>query len=133
MTENLQTLGELELAVLKTVWQNDGCTVQRAAEILSQSRKCARTTILTVIQRLHAKDFLTRKKEDGVYRYYATEKPQKVLGGLIRQFVDKVLDGSPAALVSYWAQSGVSAHELAQMQQVLEQAKSEQGEQGEKP
>ncbi len=129
MAENLQTLGELELTVLKTIWQNDGCTVQQAVEMVCQTRKCARTTILTVIQRLHAKKFLTRKKTAGIYRYYATEKPQTVLGGLVKQFVDKVLDGSPTALVSYLASSDVSPQELAKMQQVLEQAKLHKEEQ----
>ena len=127
MVENLQTLGELELTVLKTVWENDGCTVQQAAEMISRTRKCARTTILTVIQRLHAKHFLTRQKKGGVWRYHAAEKPQKVLGGLVRQFVDKVLDGSPTALVSYLAQSGVSEEELAEMRHILENATSEEG------
>ena len=122
MADNLQGLGELELKVLKTIWHNDGCTVQEAAEIISRTRKCARTTVLTGIQRLHAKRLLTRRKEGGVWRYFATQKPQKVLGGLVRQFVDQVLDGSPTALVSYLAQSGVSREELAEMRKVLDNA-----------
>ena len=79
------------------------------------------------MQRLHAKGYLTRSKRNGVFRYYATEAKGKVLGGLVKQFVDKVLDGSPTTLVSYLADSGVSDAELAEMRRVLDEAQNRKG------
>lgn len=128
MAKTPQSLGELELDVLKTVWANDGCTVQQAAELIAGKRKCARTTILTVIQRLHAKKFVKRRKIDGVFRYYSTEGQGKVMSRLVRQFVEKVLDGSPTQLISYLAESGVDQKELAEMQEVLDKARPDKGE-----
>ncbi len=128
MAKSTQGLGELELTVLKTIWQSDGCTVQEVAEIIARKRKCARTTILTVMQRLHAKGYLRRAKRNGVFRYYPTEAKGKVMGGLVKQFVDKVLDGSPTTLVSYLAESGVSDAELAEMRRVLDEAQNRKGE-----
>ena len=122
MGKNVQSLGELELEVLKTVWAGDGCTVQQAVEIIGSRRKCARTTILTVMQRLHAKGFVKRRKIDGVFRYYSTEGQGKVMSRLVRQFVEKVLDGSPTPLISYLAESGVDRQELAEIQKVLDKA-----------
>ncbi len=129
MGKTPQSLGELELEVLKTVWASDGCTVQQAVEIIGRKRKCARTTILTVMQRLHAKGFLNRRKIDGVFRYFSTEGQGKVMSGLVRQFVEKVLDGSPTPLISYLAESGVDQAQLAEIQKVLDKARSNEEDQ----
>jgi len=97
---NGQRLGTLELDVLKVIWEHPGCTVAEAAEHLP-NRQYARTTVLTVIQRLHAKGLLRRRKEAGLYRYAATRPRQQVLSRLITGFVKNVLDGSPAPFVAY--------------------------------
>lgn len=101
MAKRRARLGELELTVLKTIWEHQPCTVQQVAKILGKRRGCARTTVLTVMQRLHAKDFLKRRKVDKVFHYVPTEGRNKVMSRLIGQFLDKVLDGSSLPFVTY--------------------------------
>ena len=48
MSKKQQGLGELELEVLKAIWQEPGRTVQEVAEDLGKRRGSARTTVLTV-------------------------------------------------------------------------------------
>jgi predicted transcriptional regulator len=98
--KNEQRLGALELEVLKIIWESPGSTVAEAAERLPR-REYARTTVLTVIQRLHAKGLLRRRKEAGIFRYSATQPRQQVLSRLITRFVENFLDGSPAPFVAY--------------------------------
>ena len=101
MIKQQKALGELELDVLKAIWENQPCTVQEVAKILGKKRGCARTTILTVMQRLHVKKFLKRQKNDGVFQYSTTEGRTKVMSRMIGQFLDKVLDGSALPFVTY--------------------------------
>ncbi|MHC4309321.1 MAG: BlaI/MecI/CopY family transcriptional regulator [Planctomycetota bacterium] len=101
MAKKRARLGELELTVLKTIWGHQPCTVQQVANILSKRRGCARTTVLTVMQRLHAKKFLKRRKMGKVFHYTPTEARNKVMSRLVGQFLDKVLDGSPLPFVTY--------------------------------
>ncbi|MBN1972921.1 MAG: BlaI/MecI/CopY family transcriptional regulator [Sedimentisphaerales bacterium] len=101
MIKQHKVLGELELAVLKAIWENQPCTVQQVAKILGQKRGCARTTVLTVMQRLHAKNILKRHKNNGVFQYSTTEGRTKVISRMIGQFLDKVLDGSALPFVAY--------------------------------
>ena len=101
MTKEQKSLGELEILILKTIWESPESTVQEVAEIVGETRNCARTTVLTVMQRLHAKNFLKRRKVNGVYRYAATQDRGTVLSGMIGQFVDKMLDGSSAPFLAY--------------------------------
>ena len=99
MTKKQETLGELELEVMKILWDRGRSSVLQVAENLSKQKGYARTTILTIMQRLHKKGFLKRRKEDGVYRYEPTQKRQQVMGRLLSQFIDRVFDGSSTSLV----------------------------------
>ena len=62
MPKRRLSLGELELEVLKVIWERQPCTVQQVAEIVGGKRGSAPTTVLTVMQRLHKKGFLSRRK-----------------------------------------------------------------------
>jgi len=128
MAKKAQTLGRLELEVLKIVWDKPGCTVPEVAEILAKQKGSARTTILTVIQRLHKKAFLKRKKQRGVFHYYPTQKKTAVLGNLAKQFVRNIFDGSPASLIQYLTESDVSADELTQIRKIIDDALKAEGE-----
>ena len=129
MTNEQKSLGELELTILKTVWETPGSTVQEVAEIVGEQRACARTTVLTVMQRLHAKGFLRRRKVDGVFRYSATGGRGVVLSNLIGQFVERVLDGSPAPFLAYLAATGeLTEDQQEQLQAILKEL--ERGEKG---
>ncbi|MHC4927373.1 MAG: BlaI/MecI/CopY family transcriptional regulator [Planctomycetota bacterium] len=129
MQEKPQTLGELELEVLKLIWDKQGCTVPQAAHVLTAQKGYARTTILTVIQRLHKKGFLTRKKEGGVFHYYPTKQKSTVLSNLARKFVDTIFEGSPASLIQHLASDAVSAEELTQIRTIIDNALAAEGEQ----
>ena len=122
MTQQMQTLGQLELEVLKVIWKKPGCTVPEAAEPLIQKKGYARTTILTVIQRLHKKGFLRREKPTGAYRYYPTENKAAVLGNLTKQFVQNIFEGSSAGLIQHLTNADIPPGELARMREIIDHA-----------
>jgi predicted transcriptional regulator len=128
MAKKAQTLGQLELEVLKIVWDKQGCSVLEVAEVLAKQKGYARTTILTVIQRLHKKGFLSRKKEGGVFHYYSTQKKTTVLGNLAKQFVQNIFEGSPASLIQHLTDSDVGAEELTQIRKIIDDAIAAEGE-----
>jgi len=122
-------LGELELEVMKVVWERQPCSVQEVAEVFERERGLARTTVLTVMQRLHGKDFLRRRKVEGVYRYSTTEERGKVISGLIGQFVERVLDGSPLPFVAYLAKTeGLTREQVDALRTISENLEKEKGE-----
>ena len=52
MTKKYQNIGALELEVLKVLWDRGQGSVMQVAEGLAKDKGYARTTILTVMQRL---------------------------------------------------------------------------------
>ena len=103
--EQKPSLGELELEVLKVIWDRQPCTVLAVAEVMAERRDLARTTVLTVMQRLHAKGVLKRRKRRGVYHFSATQQRDVTLSTLIGGFVEQVLDGSALPFVAYLAKA----------------------------
>jgi predicted transcriptional regulator len=94
-------LGAQEMGVLGYVAEHAPITVGEVAERFSASHGLARTTILTVIERLRRKGYLKRRKVEGVYRYSPTIPTPDLLRSLVSDFAERVLGGSPQPFLAY--------------------------------
>src|SRR3989442_10202476 len=113
MAKELPSVGELEILVLRLVWQEQPCAERPITELVQKERDVARTTVLKTMQRLEAKGLLTRERGEGPIRYRAALDERRVLPELIERFVERVLGGSREPLVAYLADSGkLSAKDL---------------------
>ena len=122
-------LGELELEVLKVIWEREPATVPDVAEVMAASRGSAKTTTLTVMQRLHAKGYLKRRKRGGIFHYSTTEKRGRVMSRLVSQFVGTVLDGSALPFVAYLAETkGLSKEQAAALRRIVREVEDQPGE-----
>jgi len=129
MAKKASNLGELELLVMKTIWDHHPCTVKQIAKILGKRKGYAKTTVLTIMQRLHAKNFLKRRKVAGLYQYSPTEERSTVISKLISQFLDKVLDGSPAPFVAYLMETeDLSPKQVAALRKIAKELEKKEGE-----
>ena len=99
------TLGAQELALLRHIADAGGVTVGEVAEAFGTPRTLARSTVLTMMERLRKKGFLNRRLAGGVYRYQARATSDEVTRGAIRRFIDRNLDGSVAPFVASLSES----------------------------
>ncbi|HEY9433088.1 MAG TPA: BlaI/MecI/CopY family transcriptional regulator [Blastocatellia bacterium] len=94
-----QVLGELETAVMELLWRERELTVNQVEERLRQRRQIAHTTVLTTLDRMHRKGYLTREKSGKAFVYaprYSREEferglAQEVLGALLGGLGEPVL------------------------------------------
>ena len=115
-----KAVGEQELAVLRYVAEHGPATVGEVAERYGEAQGLARSTILTVMERLRAKGHLTRGKVDGVYQYASRVPKAELLRGVVGDFVQRALAGSLSPFAAYLAQAEtVSDEELEQLQAVV--------------
>ena len=98
MTE-LTRLTAQELELMKVIWRRHPVTVRDVYEVLRQHRKIAYTTVMTMMGILEKKGHLERAKEGRAYLYKPTRPQHKTVAALVRDFVDKVFDGSAKPLV----------------------------------
>lgn len=99
------TIGDQELALLTWVAGHEGATVAEVAEGFGGPRGLARSTCLTMMERLRRKKFLTRRQVDGVFRYRSAVGPQEVLRRAVGSFVARALGGSVTPVVAYLSES----------------------------
>ncbi len=96
-----EPLGPLELDVLRFVAERHPVGVAEVARHFVESSGHARTTILTVMERLRKKRYLRRRKSDGRHQYSPTVEHGDLLGRLVGEFVENVLGGSVSPFVAY--------------------------------
>jgi|SRR3954454_10644701 BlaI family penicillinase repressor len=88
------TLTPQELAIMKVVWDLEPATVRDVYERLRQRRDVAYTTVLTMMKILEQKGHVKKERVERAFVYRAARPRQQVIGGMVREFVDRVFDGA---------------------------------------
>jgi predicted transcriptional regulator len=114
------TIGGQELALLRMIADRGSLTVGEAAEQFGAGRDLARSTVLTMMERLRRKGFLARKMADGVYRYHTRATSADLLKGAVRRFVERNLDGSVSPFLAYLSEARrLSDDELRELEALV--------------
>jgi predicted transcriptional regulator len=120
MPEATPPLGSTEIEILRHLGDRSPQSVGDVAAHFAATSCQARTTILTLMERLRKKGFLTRKQIGGVYHYSPKVEKHDLLRRLVKGFVDTTLGGSVSPFVAYLSENGpVSADDLAQLKQLV--------------
>ena len=106
MADPKAPLGPTEIEILRYIGDHHPITVGEMAEYVAQTTGQARTTVLTVMERLRRKGYLTRKRVKGVYRYCPKVANDDLLRGLVANFVGTTLGGSVSPFVAYLSEGG---------------------------
>jgi BlaI family transcriptional regulator, penicillinase repressor len=93
------TLTPQELEIMKLVWQREEAAVRDIYEALLQRRKIAYTTVMTTMNTLETKRYLKKRRQDRAFLYRPTRPKSQVIGGMIREFIDRVFNGSAEPLL----------------------------------
>ena len=113
-------LGDQELQVLRFVTDNAPITVREVVERFGEPRGLARTTILTVMERLRKKNYLTRRSQDGAFAYSPALAKNELMHNLVENFVEKTLGGSLTPFVAYLADAkGLSEAQIAELRKLV--------------
>jgi predicted transcriptional regulator len=94
-----ETLTGLELEIMKIVWDFKKATVRDVFERLAERRKIAYTTVMTMMKILEQKGFVDKSEKDRAYLYRPTKPERKVMRAMVREFVDRVFNGSAEPLL----------------------------------
>ena len=110
MRHRSRTLTEHELEIMKVVWEREHATVRDVYEALLERRKVAYTTVMTMMKILEQKGFLKKSQEDRAYIYRPAQAKRQVIGAMVRDFVNRVFNGSAEPLLVHL----VEDHHLSQ-------------------
>lgn len=95
---------------MKIVWERESATVRDVYEALLKKRKVAYTTVMTMMQILDRKKYLKRTKADRAWLYRPAQPKGKVIATMVREFVNRVFNGSAEPLLVHL----VEEHHISQ-------------------
>jgi predicted transcriptional regulator len=123
MRPRSRTLTEQELEIMKVVWGLERATVRDVYETLRGRRKIAYTTVMTMMNILETKKYLKKRAQDRAYVYQATRPRSDVIKAMVREFVDRVFNGSAEPLLVHLIKDRrLSQKDLEKIARTIEEA-----------
>jgi predicted transcriptional regulator len=122
-------LGQEEWDILRYVADHAPIAVRDVADHFAATKGLARTTVITVMERLRAKRYLRRRKNGGVYRYSPHTPPAELAKNAVAQFVEMRLRGVIAPFVAYLSDAAnISDDELRELKDVVRELEQKRRE-----
>jgi len=116
MRQKEATLTGQELEIMKIVWDLEQATVRDVYEKLLEQRKIAYTTVMTLMNILETKGHLKKSSAERAFVYRPSKPKHQVIGGMVREFVNRVFNGSAEPLLLHLVEDEVlSEKELADL------------------
>ena len=123
------TIGDQELALLHHIDECGHASVGEVAIGYGEPRGLARSTVLTMMERLRGKGYLKRRQVKGMYRYSTATGPGEAMRSAVGSFVEKTLSGSVSPFVAWMSERAkVSDTELAELEALVVQLQSKRKE-----
>ncbi len=134
MAKNRRELPELTPAqgeIMEIVWGVDEVSASEVRRILSTSRKVARNTVRTLLERMEEKGWLKHREEGRTFLYSAAHARQATIGRKVQAIVETVCGGSPEVLVTALLDyRGLNSDELERIRHMLAQARAAKTKKG---
>ncbi|SDK26982.1 Predicted transcriptional regulator [Actinopolyspora mzabensis] len=111
-------LGELEMKVMDVLWASESpLRVRDVLERLTGDRDPAYTTVMTVLDHLHTKGWVTRSRHGRAYHYVPARSREEAGAGLLREVLDS--SGDAESVLLHFAES-VSEREYRLLRRALD-------------
>jgi len=121
MPKKKHKLGELQLAILRRLWQRGEASAAEVHADLWTDRGLAPTTIATMLKKMEAKGVVRHRVTGRRYLFRATVSERDVTRSMVSEITDRLFEGDPVALVSHLlAEHPVDARELDELKALIE-------------
>ena len=117
-------LGDLQLRILKVLWDRREATVADVFEAVSDPAELAYTTVATMLRKMEARGLVAHRADGRVFIYTAKVANEDVSHGMTSQLVDRLFKGSLLEAVNHLLTSReVSRDELRQLEKLIAERK----------
>ena len=115
-------LTKLELLLMKIIWEKGRASVREVQQALPPGNPLAYTTILTMLRILETKGFLKHDVQGRTYIYRPLARQDEVSQGMLKDLLDRLFDGSKAALLNTLLEAErISQEELQELKRLIDE------------
>ena len=105
---------------MKIVWGREQATVRDVYEAMLERKKVAYTTVMTMMRILEEKGYLKKSASEKAHVYTAAEPKERVVGGMVSEFLNRVFDGAAKPLLLHLVENReVSTSEMEEIAAIL--------------
>ena len=123
---SIDDLGDLQRAVMETLWQRGEASVHQVRDSLAAEKKLAYTTILTTLQKLERLGWLDHRAEGKSYIYFPKRSREQAGAGSVKRFLKSVFDGDAVAMFQHLIREGdLSEDDLREVRKMIENKRKE--------
>jgi BlaI family penicillinase repressor len=121
MRRKSETLTGQELEIMKAIWPRGQATIREVYDALRAHRTIAYTSVQTMMNVLETKGHLKREPGEKAHVYVPVRPQQIVVRSMVREFVNRVFDGSARPLlVHLLKEKGLTERERRELQKLLD-------------
>lgn len=112
----LHQLGDLQLAIMRVLWEFGEASSSHVRTALSEERGLALTTIATILHRMEEKGVVAHRSQGRQFIYRALIDEADVREGMVGDLVGRMFCGDSTALVNHLIDAGeIDAQELDEL------------------
>src|SRR5437764_8496627 len=113
-------LGDLQLRIMRILWNNSEATVAAVHEELGGTSSFAYTTVATMLRKMEARGLVAHREEGRTYVYRPTVAAEAVSRSMADHLVDRLFEGSLASAVNHLLSTrDVSPEELRELERLI--------------
>jgi BlaI family penicillinase repressor len=118
---------EVELELLRALWDKDSATVRELYEVVSQQRALGYTSVLKTLQIMTEKGLVEREETGKAHIYRAAASQEETQSQLLRDLSERLFAGSAAQLAMHaLSMQAASAEELEEIRKIIKQKRERQ-------
>ena len=112
---------------MKVIWKLEKANVRQVYETLLERRRIAYTTVMTMMNILEQKGYLTKRQVDRAYVYQPAQPQKQVIRSMVREFLDRVFNGSAEPLVAHLLEDRrLTEEDLEEIRRTIKSARRQQ-------
>lgn len=116
-------LTDSEQKIMNVLWQKGEATVREVADILSQEKTTAYTTVQTMCKILVEKGYADFRKEGKAFIYCAKITEKQARQSALKSLMNRFFGGSPEVLAQHLIQeTDIELDDLEQLQNKIDKA-----------
>ena len=121
MDDTTHTLGDLQLAIMRVLWQRGEAAAAEVHEALLAERCLAPTTIATMLTKMERKGVVDHRAEGRRFVYRPTVSEPQVRRSMVGELTERLFGGDRVALVSHLlAEHDLDAAELDELRRLTD-------------
>lgn len=119
-TETAHHLGDLQLAIMRVLWNQSEATVAEVHETLEPERGLALTTIATMLTKMEKKGVVDHRAEGRRFIYRPLVTEDQVRRSMVADLSSQLFRGDVTAFVNHLlSEHEIDSRELAQLRDLI--------------